>query len=41
VSGELLTITIPPFVTSEHPFFYEDDVMVKAVCESDMYGFEL
>jgi len=36
-----MTITIPPFTTSEHPFFREDDVTVKVVCESDMYGFEL
>jgi len=41
VPAETLTITIPPFTTSEHPFFHEDDVMVKVVCESDMYGFEL
>jgi len=41
VPAEMLTITIPPFTTSEHPFFHEDDVTVKAVCESDMYGFEL
>jgi len=38
---ETLTITIPPFTTSEHTFFHEDDVMVKVVCESNMYGFEL
>jgi len=41
VPAETLTVTIPPFTTSEHPFFHEDDVTVKAVCESDMYGFEL
>jgi len=41
VPAEKLTITIPPFTTSEHPFFHEDDVTVKVVCESDMYGFEL
>ena len=39
--AEKLTITIPPFTTSKHPFFHEDDVTVKVVCESDMYGFEL
>ena len=39
--AETLTITIPPFTTSEHPFFHEDDVTVKVVCESDLYGFEL
>jgi len=41
VPAEKLTITIPPFTTSEHPFFHEDDVTVKEVCKSDMYGFEL
>jgi len=41
VPAETLTVTILPFTTSEHPFFHEDDVTVKAVCESDMYGFEL
>jgi len=41
VPAEKLTITIPPFTTSEHPFFHEDDVTVKVVCESEMYGFEL
>ena len=41
VPAETLTITIPPFTTSEHPFFHEDDVTVKVVCKSDMYGFEL
>jgi len=41
VPAETLTITIPPFTTSEHPFFNEDDVTVKVACESDMYGFEL
>jgi len=41
VPAETLTITIPPFTTSKHPFFHEDDVTVKAVCESDMCGFEL
>jgi len=42
VPAETLTITIPPFTTSEHPFFHEDDVTVKAVvCESEMYGFKL
>jgi len=38
---EMLTITIPPFTASEHPFFHEDDVTVKVVCESDLCGFEL
>jgi len=37
----MLTVTIPPFTTSKHPFFHEDDVTVKVVCKSDMYGFEL
>jgi len=41
VPAETLTIRIPPFTTSEHPFFHEDDVTVKVVCESDLYGFEL
>jgi len=41
VPVETLTITILPFTTSEHPFFHEDDVTVKVVCKSDMYGFEL
>jgi len=26
VPAETLTITIPPFTASEHPFFHEDDV---------------
>jgi len=39
--AETLTIAIPPFTTSEHPFFHEDDVTVKAVCDSDLCGFEL
>jgi len=41
VSAETLTVTILPFTTSEHPFFHKDDVTVKAVCESDMNGFEI
>ena len=41
VSAESLTIMIPPFSTLEHPFFHEDDVTVKVVCDSDSYGFEL
>jgi len=41
VPAEMLTITIPPFTTSEHPFFHEDYVTVKVVCKSDMCGFEL
>jgi len=41
VPAETLTITIPPFTTSEHPFFHKDDVTVKAVCESDVYGFKV
>jgi len=41
VPAEMLTIAIPPFTASEHPFFHENDVIVKAVCESDMHGFEL
>jgi len=41
VPSETLTITIPPFTASEHPFFHKDDVTVKAVCESDMHGFKL
>jgi len=41
VPAETMTIMILPFTTSEHPFFHEDDVTVKVVCESDMYGFEL
>jgi len=41
VPAETLTVTIPPFTTSEHPFFHEDDVTVKVVCDSDMHGFEL
>jgi len=41
VPAESLTITIPPFTTSEHPFFHKDDAKVKAVCKSNMYGFEL
>ena len=32
---------IPPFSTSEHPFFHEDDVTVKVTCDSESYGFEL
>jgi len=40
-SAETLTIAIPPFTASEHPFFHEDDVTVKVACESDMCGFEL
>jgi len=39
--AETLTVTIPPFTTSEHPFFHENDVTVKVACESDMCGFEL
>jgi len=41
VPAETLTVTIPPFTASEHPFFHEDDVMVKVACGSDMCGFEL
>jgi len=41
VPAEMLTITIPPFTTSKHPFFHKDDVTVKVVFQSDMYGFEL
>jgi len=41
VPAETLAIRIPPFTTSEHPFFHEDDVAVKVVCESDLYGFKL
>jgi len=41
VPAETLTIAIPPFTTSEHPFFHKDDVTVKVACESDMHGFEL
>jgi len=41
VLAETLTIRIPPFTTSEHPFFHEDNVTVKVVCKSDLYGFEL
>ena len=39
--AETLTIMIPPFTTSEHQFFHKDDVTVKVVCDSDMYGFKL
>jgi len=38
--AETLTVAIPPFTASEHPFFHEDDLTVKAACESDMHGFE-
>jgi len=41
VPAEMLTIMNPLFTTSEHPFFHKDNVTVKVVCESDMYGFEL
>jgi len=41
VPAETLTVAIPPFTTPKHPFFHEDDVMVKAVCESDVCSFEL
>jgi len=41
VPAETLTVTIPPFTTSKHPFFHEDDVTVKVVCDSGMHGFEL
>jgi len=41
VPAEKLTIMIPPFTASKHPFFHKDDVTVKVVCESDMHGFEL
>jgi len=41
VPAEKLTVAIPPFTASEHPFFHEDDVTAKVVCESDMHGFEL
>jgi len=41
IPAETLTITIPPFTTSEHPFFHEDNVTVKVVCKSDLYGFKL
>jgi len=41
VPAETLTITIPPFTAFEHPFFHEDDVTVKVVCEFDLYVFEL
>jgi len=39
--AETLTITIPPFTASEHPFFHEDDVTVKVIRKFDLYGFEL
>ena len=39
--AEKLTVTIPPFVTSDHPFFNEHDVKVKVVCNHPTYGFEL
>jgi len=39
--AESLTIMIPPFVMSEHPFFHKDNVTGKAVCESNVHGFEL
>ena len=41
VPAETLTVMIPPFTASEHLFFHKDDVAVKVVCESDLYGFEL
>jgi len=41
VPAEKLTIVIPSFTTHEHPFFHEDDVTVKVVCESNPCGFEL
>jgi len=41
VPAETLTVTIPPFTASEHPFFHKDDVTVMVVCESDVHGFEL
>ena len=39
--AESSTIRILLFSTSEHPFFHEDDVTVKVVCDSDSHGFEL
>jgi len=39
--AETLTVAIPPFTASEHPFFHKDDVTVKAACDSDVHGFEL
>jgi len=41
VPAETLTITIPSFTTSEHPFLHKDDITVKVGCKSNMYGFEL
>jgi len=41
VSPESITITLPPFATSEHPFFAEDDVEVQVVCKHPTYGFVL
>ena len=41
VPAEMPTVAIPPFTASEHPFFHEDDVTVRVVCNSDMHGFEL
>jgi len=41
VPAETLTVAIPPFTASKHPFFHEDDVTVKVTCDSNVHGFEL
>ena len=39
--AERMSITIPPFSTSEHPFFNLHDVVVEAICDHPTYGFAL
>ena len=38
---EKISVTIPPFTTSTHPFFYEHDVKVTVKCKHPTYGFVL
>ena len=41
VEPETITISLPTFSTSEHPFFDEDDVTIKVVCKHPTFGFVL
>ena len=38
---ETVTVTIPPFQTSAHPFFTEHEVTVTVKCDHPTYGFVL
>jgi len=41
LDGTFAAVKCSVLANVRHPFFHEDDVTVKVVCESDMYGFEL